>query len=339
MIVAKKDIPSFLDSLKQNYKVYAPVKQDDYVVFKTILDGSEVVLDYANSKIPPKGIMFPQSEKLFTFKIDGKDTKLEETVENGKNLVFGIRPCDTKSISLLDNVFNNDQYRDPYYFAKRENTVLVGIGCNTPETTCFCTSLNGGPFDTNSLDLLLIDLGDKYLVEVVTDKGKDLLATAAYSEATDADKDAASKAKEAATLSSRVAMDNLKQTLDKNFEDEIWNTIHEKCIGCGTCTYVCPTCHCFDIVVDAKDNQGANVRNWDSCMFPLFTMHGSGHNPRPSGKERFRNRIMHKFKYFIDRFDATACVGCGRCIKDCPVNVDIRMVLAEIQEAEGGTES
>jgi len=334
MIITKKDIPSFLDSLKANYQVYAPVKQDNYAMFKAITSGSDAVLDYSNSKIPPKGILFPQSEELFCYKVDEQGAHLEEKIDTQQKVIFGIRPCDAKSITLLDNVFNNNKYQDPYYLTRRTNTVLVGIGCNEPQSTCFCTSIDGGPFDTAGLDLLLVDIGDKYLVEVVTEKGKELLTAAAYSDATDADKEAAAKAKENTTLSCTVNIEGLKEKLDGNFYDEIWDYISEKCLGCAACTYSCPTCHCFDIVDDAVDADGCRVRNWDSCMFPLFTLHGSGHNPRPSGKERFRNRIMHKFKYFVDVNNATACVGCGRCIQNCPVNLDIREILAEIQGSE-----
>lgn len=334
MIITKKDIANFLDSLKANYQVYAPVRQNHYVMFKEITSGSDVLLDYSNSKIPPKGILFPQSEELFSYKVDKQGAQLEEKIDSQKKVIFGIRPCDAKSLALLDNVFSNDKYQDPYYVTRRKNTVLVGIGCNEPQSTCFCTSIDGGPFDTSALDLLLIDIGDKYVIEIVTDKGKELLSNANCTEATDADKEAASKVKSNATLINTINIDGLKAKLDVNFYDEIWDFISEKCLGCAACTYSCPTCHCFDIVDDAVDTNGCRVRNWDSCMFPLFTLHGSGHNPRPSGKERFRNRIMHKFKYFVDNFNATACVGCGRCIQNCPVNLDIREVLAEIKASE-----
>ncbi len=334
MIITKKDIPSFLDSLRSNYQVFAPVKQDNYTTFKAINSGSDAVLDYGNSKIPPKGILFPQTEELFRYKVDEKGTHLEETIDKEQKVVFGIRPCDAKSIALLDNVFNNNKYQDPYYLTRRENTVLVGLGCNEPQNTCFCTSVDGGPFDTTNLDILLVDIGDKFVVEVLSDKGKDLLKAATCTDASDSDKEAASKAKADANVTSKVNIDGLKDKLDNNFYDEIWDYISEKCLGCAACTYSCPTCHCFDIVDEAEDCDGCRVRNWDSCMFPLFTLHGSGHNPRPSGKERFRNRVMHKFKYFVDVNNATACVGCGRCIQNCPVNLDIREVLADIQGSE-----
>jgi len=327
MIIAKNALPGLLDKLIAEYEVYAPVKEGTYSLYKQICQGNEAYFGYLNSKTPPKGILFPQSEKLFSY----SGAQMEECIDSKKKVAFGIRPCDARSLLLMDNVFKNDQYTDPYYMNRRENTLLVGMACSDPAPTCFCTSMGSGPFDKNGLDVLLTDIGAEYLVEEVSAKGKELMAKMGLSAAGDSQKAAAAKAKESAEVSCRVSTDALKAKLDGNFYDPIWDSIHEKCLGCGSCTYSCPTCHCFDIVDEAKDCNGCRVRNWDSCMFPLFTLHGSGHNPRTSGKERMRQRVMHKFKYFVDRYNDMACVGCGRCIKNCPVNLDIREVLSDIQ--------
>ncbi|MCL6610709.1 MAG: 4Fe-4S dicluster domain-containing protein [Peptococcaceae bacterium] len=331
MIIAKNDLPGLLDKLMSEYEVYAPVKEGAYSLYKKIKSGSEACFGYVNSKIPPKGVLFPQSEKLFCYNMTGEGAKLEECIDSGKKVVFGIRPCDAKSLLLLDNVFNNDKFRDPYYLTRRENTLLVGMACLEPAGTCFCTSMGTGPFDKAGLDIMLTDIGDAYLVEPVSEKGGALAAGLGLSAAGEEQKAAAAKARDSAEVACRVNIEGLKARLDANFYDPIWERFHEKCLGCAACTYSCPTCHCFDIVDEAVDCNGCRVRNWDSCMFPLFTLHGSGHNPRPGGKERMRQRVMHKFKYFVDNFNATACVGCGRCIKNCPVNLDIREILADIQ--------
>lgn len=339
MILSKKDIPGFLDKLIANYQVFAPVQKGSYTLFKQINSGNDAVLDGGITKLPVKELFFPQSEKLFSYNVTSEGAKLEAPVDDQKKVVFGVRPCDARSLTLLDNVFNNDKYQDPYYLTRRNNTIMVGIGCNNPASTCFCTSVNGGPFDTKGLDLLLVDTGDTYVVEPVSDKGKDLAEKAGFPAAADTDKAAAAKIKENAVVTCQVNTEGLKAKLDVNFYDPIWDRIHEKCLGCGACTYLCPTCHCFDIVDDAVDCNGCRVRNWDSCAFPLFTLHGSGHNPRSTNKERYRNRIMHKFKYFVDNFNEIACVGCGRCIKNCPVNMDIRVVLEDIRGSEARLDS
>ncbi|MFZ5643949.1 MAG: 4Fe-4S dicluster domain-containing protein [Bacillota bacterium] len=327
MIIAKNALPGLLDKLIAEYEVYAPVKEGTYSLFKRLAKGTEAYFGYLNSKIPPKGVLFPQSEKLFSY----SGAQMEECIDSAKKVVFGIRPCDAKSLLLLDNVFTNDQYTDPYFVTRRENTLLVGMACSDPAGTCFCTSMNSGPCDKSGMDVMLTDIGESYVVEAISEKGKDLVAKLGLGAADDSQKDAAAKAQEAAEVVCKVNVEGLKAKLDVNFYDSIWDGIQEKCLGCAACTYSCPTCHCFDIVDEAVDCTGCRVRNWDSCMFPLFTLHTSGHNPRTSGKERMRQRVMHKFKYFIDRYNATACVGCGRCIKNCPVNLDIRQVLADIQ--------
>ncbi|MGB9825297.1 MAG: 4Fe-4S dicluster domain-containing protein [Desulfofundulus sp.] len=334
LLLNKSQITSWVNKLIENYEVFAPVKEDEHFCFKQIDSGDEVVLSYNNSKIPPKEVLFPRSEKLFCYDYEKDSVKLTEVIDKNKKVILGVRPCDARSFLLLDNVFKNEKYQDPCYLTRRNNTVLVGLGCNQPAVTCFCTSLGGGPFSTEGLDLLLVDIGEQYVVEVLTDKGQTLLSEINLPPATEEQKEAARQVKEGVSLVSHVNLEGLKDKLDVNFYSPIWDLIHEKCLGCAACTYSCPTCHCFDIVDEAEGNDGCRIRNWDACMFPLFTLHGSGHNPRPTGKERFRQRIMHKFKYFVDNFNVIACVGCGRCIINCPVNLDIRKVLTELQGLE-----
>lgn len=338
LILTKDKITGWLNKMLDAYQVYAPVEQDGCITFQPIGSGDQAVLDYANSRVPPKEVLFPRSEKLFCYRCEEGGVELAEQIDEKKKVIVGIRPCDAKSFLLLDNVFGGDKYKDPYYLTRRKNTVLVGLGCNQPAATCFCTSLGGGPFSTEGLDLLLVDIGDRYLVEVLTERGKELLSGMDLPAADEKAREAARAVKEEARLSSRVELEGLKPRLDVNFYDPVWDLIHERCLGCAACTYSCPTCHCFDIVDEAAGYEGCRVRNWDACMFPLFTLHGSGHNPRPTGKERFRQRIMHKFKYFVDNYGAVACVGCGRCILNCPANIDVRQVIADIQKSGGERE-
>ncbi len=334
LLLNKDQVTNWLNKLMQTCQVFAPVKEGDYFCFKQISSCDQVILNYNNTRVPPKEVLFPRSEKLFCYRCENDGVQLTEQIDESKKIIIGLRPCDAKSLLLLDNVFSSDKYQDPYYLTRRNNTVLVGLGCNQPAGTCFCTSLGGSPFSTEGLDLLLVDIGDQYVVEVLTERGRALLSGMELPAADQEAQEAARMVKEGASLSSQVNLEGLKSRLDVNFYDPIWDLIHEKCLGCAACTYTCPTCHCFDIVDEAAGNEGCRIRNWDACMFPLFTLHGSGHNPRPTGKERFRQRVMHKFKYFVDNFNAIACVGCGRCIINCPVNLDIREVLAEIQGSE-----
>lgn len=334
MKIAKNELVSFLDTLISEYKVFAPVKRDSSVVFQEIHSGSEALLDYANSKKPPKEIFFPQSEVLFTYHLGGEGLGIEEPAFEDKQMViFGIRPCDAKSFVILDNIFNSQVYEDVYYIDKREKTLVIAIGCNRPNSTCFCTTLGGGPFSGDGSDLLLIDIDQEYVVQAVTEKGEQLLKK--HDEFKEVEEHSLSLMRNVTQTAGdlikfKVETGEIREKLTGMFDDAFWDLLHEKCLGCAVCTYLCPTCHCFDIADEALDQGGKRVRIWDSCAFPMFTLEASGVNPRPTGKERMRQRIMHKFKHFIDNHNVAACVGCGRCIKECPVNLDIRAVLNSI---------
>jgi formate hydrogenlyase subunit 6/NADH:ubiquinone oxidoreductase subunit I len=316
--------------------VYAPVKDGDNVLFQVLTPGMEPLTAYANSKNAPKNFFFPHTEKLMKYTRTEKGMAFSgELAEAREAVLFGVRPCDARSFVLLDMLFDQEKYRDPYYIARREKTTVISLACiHPPYTTCFCTSVAGGPTDAAGADILLTDLGDRYLVEFLTPKGEKLEAHFSGDKAGD-EADARKQAIAAQAeqeITSRIPAKEIKPILDVNFEHPFWNTIHQKCLACGTCTYLCPTCHCFDISDEQKGDDGIRLRNWDSCMFPLFTLETSGHNPRPTQKERWRQRAMHKFKYYVDNFNAIACVGCGRCVMYCPVNIDIRKIVTDISK-------
>jgi ferredoxin len=324
-----------LDNLIRNYKVFAPVEQDGFVIFQEIHSGSEASLDYINSKKPPKEVFFPQAERLFSYDLNRKEGwGVDEPILAEKpRIIFGIRPCDARSLVLLDNVFDGKLYRDPYYADKRKNTTIIALGCNQPGSTCFCTSLEGGPFSQDGSDLLLVDIGDKYIVQVITETGEKL--TKEQTEFKNAEEHSLSSMRDTikmaeASIGPKIEVQKVTDRLDSMFDDHFWDMVSEKCLGCAVCTYLCPTCHCFDITDEITGTDGERVRTWDSCAFPSFTLEASGVNPRPGNKERYRQRIMHKFDYFVANHGMIACVGCGRCIKECPVNLDIRVVLNSI---------
>ena len=244
--------------------------------------------------------------------------------------MVGIRPCDARAYDLVQLNFITSDYQDPWWEKGRERLILMGLGCSNPCSTCFCTSTGGGPFDTAGLDLLLTDLGESYLVQSCNEKGEGLLKESPGKTASGEDQKEAARIKEQAekAITTQVPTDRLKdQPLLELFNAPFWDEVQFSCINCGTCTYLCPTCWCFDIQDEVKGVQGTRLRNWDSCMFPLFTLHGSGHNPRGEKLQRVRQRFMHKLKYYVDKYgNGVACVGCGRCVQFCPVNIDIRRV-------------
>lgn len=331
-IITKDKLKNLMSALSGQYLVIAPVSRGDHSLFQVLRDGAEPCFDFLNTKKSAKEQFFPQRERLFTFK--GTEIR-EPSFPDAQKIIIGVRPCDARSLAILDHVFNGKDYQDPYYLNCRNNTVVIAHGCTNPESTCFCTSTGGDPFSTDGADVLMVDTGDTYLLQAVTEKGEKFLAGTKELKPADTirqqEKEKIVKASRAA-ITTRVQPEQAKKNLDKNFDDPLWATLHEKCLGCGVCTFLCPTCHCFDILDEAQGPAGERIRIWDSCMFPQFTLHASGANPRPSGKERMRQRVMHKFKYYVENNGCVACTGCGRCIKYCPVNMDIRQILKQIEQ-------
>jgi ferredoxin len=191
--------------------------------------------------------------------------------------------------------------------------------------------VGGGPFDEKGLDVILYNLKDSFLAKSLTEKGEAFLDKAQAGK--EADNASVKRAEELAQSASdkikaHVLTDRLREkVINELFDAPFWEEVAFSCINCGTCTYLCPTCWCFDIQDEVLGKEGDRIRNWDSCMFPLFTLHGSGHNPRDNKFQRVRQRFMHKLKYYVDKYkNGVQCSGCGRCIRYCPVNIDIRYV-------------
>jgi sulfhydrogenase subunit beta (sulfur reductase) len=327
----KKDrLGSFIEALCAQYRVVAPIAKDGKVAFQAVTPEDTLALDFPLTKKPPKEFVFPQCEKLMVFK-EGRLSQPAGPAE--KTVILGIRPCDCRSFLVLDQVFRNSQFTDPYYSSRRANTLLVAIGCNQPASTCFCTSVGGGPFDPQGADILLLDAGEAYVVRYVSERGKVLLDF--FSDPAQPGQNADDVVQAAlAQLPPRLDPLELAQRLKGMAADDFWQQASEKCLGCGACAYLCPTCHCFDISDETSGEKQVRYRTWDTCSFPLFTLEASGFNPRPQKAQRFRQRILHKFDYFPNTHGVAACVGCGRCVRECPVNLDIRTTLADIRVRE-----
>ncbi len=321
----KKGLDQTLRAWAEQSKVFAPQKREGYAQFLPWKAGVELLLDEPhNTRFPPKAFLLPQSETLLTY--NRKLNQLETpTLQISPRIIFGIRPCDAHAVALLDTVFATQENPDPYWRARREQTILIGVGCNQPATTCFCTSVGSSPFDHAGLDAIFTDIGEAYLVETFTERGEALFAGLPQAEANDEGQARSIQQQAEAGLTPAFATDNLKDHLDQIFDSSLWNEFAQSCLGCGICTFLCPTCFCFDIVDEAQRDE--RVRNWDTCMFRIYSLEASGHNPRPSRAERTRQRLMHKFSYWIEHANQFGCTGCGRCVRYCPVGLDIRAML------------
>jgi len=347
--ISKDNWSHGLGLLAESYRLFGPVKDAEFHNFKELTKGQAPDLSCLNTRLSPKSIIYPQSEALLEYSLDPsrEGHHIMKEVDKGYSprAVIGIRPCDAKAFVLVGHNFDTPEYKDPYWIKAYEATTLVGLACTSPCSSCFCTTAGCGPFHEEGLDVLLIDAGDGYLAKTLTDKGQKLLQAAGWDTAADAataDKQLDTMKQEAESkISAFVATDRLKQidTIEL-YHAPFWEEVSFSCINCGTCTFVCPTCWCFDIQDENRGKSGQRMRNWDSCMYPLFTMHGSGHNPRGTKLHRVRQRFMHKLKYYVDKYDVgIQCVGCGRCVRSCPVNIDIRRVCDKMNEYGAGEDT
>ncbi len=335
-MLPKADFQSWLKELSGQFDIFGPKENGKGSVDWQRLEGGELP-DLAPGV--PKGsiktFFFPQPETLLEFSARPKQEdafRLKEPKEtDNPRLLVGVRPCDARSV-----VLNSMPYeQDPYFQRRRQSVVLVGFACSQGCSTCFCTWTGGSPVGTEGLDLMVFVLEEGLYVESVTEKGERLLEGASTQrQPNDSELQAVQKIRQSAPSGLPEAMEPAPRLKEKDlmalYNAPFWQELSDSCINCGTCTFLCPTCYCFDIQDETLKGKGRRIRYWDSCMFPLFTLHASGHNPRGEKVKRVRNRFMHKLKYFPERFGPLSCVGCGRCVRDCPVNIDIRQVMKEL---------
>jgi len=338
-LIEKKRLSEWMLALSE-WEVFAPALEDG--IWTLSPAKAESTLCHTNTRQPPKGFAFPQREVYFSFEqIKGEAPKLTQKLpEETRRVVFGVRPCDGRAVPRMDHVFN-DQFEDAYYQNRRKNLAYIGLACNLPvNATCFCKSVGGSPVSTEGMDVLLTDLGERYFVQAITKTGESLVAAAGklLTQASPADKKLLEKTHADALAQPQRAVKDAAAApanLKANFNSPLWETLAQGCIGCGICTFLCPTCHCFDIndeVTGTAPMKGNRVRTWDNCQFPDFTMHTSGHNPRETLGSRLRQRVAHKFQYFHENTGMLLCTGCGRCVSECPVGIDIVNVVNKVSE-------
>ena len=348
LFATPKELTGWLAGLASGHRVLAPRQEGPSVVFRPRtaeeLASADIDALLRRATASPKQAMLPQCETLVTFKSvkNAEDpskltTTLEAPVDAEPTVLFGCRPCDARGFVVLDRPYLEGKFKDPYYGARRDATTIVTQACPTAFSSCFCNWVGGTPSDREGSDILFTAVEGGFVLEVVTEKGQALVEGAGFADA--ADKAAEVEAAHAAAASSLNPAPELTHVMEKvasRFTDTaFWDKETVKCLSCGACTYLCPTCQCFTITDEGSQLDGRRLRSWDSCMTPLFTMETSGHNPRPSKADRMRNRVSHKFSFYPERYDGFfSCVGCGRCVVSCPVSLDIRhMVQAAVEGA------
>lgn len=334
------NLAALFQRIADSQELYLPIRDAGQVNYANWIEEAEVDLDTLNSVKSPKDAFFPQSENLYTCKRDGKKVTIEpEELKNRDFVIFGMRACDLKGVEVLDKVFLVDPL-DSFYAARRDHGTIVAMACNEPEETCFCKAFGIDPAQP-AADVATWKVGDELFWRALTEKGaaltekvKDFLETADE----DLVKDEQAKIREivAKLPYSELSLEGWNgDVLDQKFNSPTWEELYQPCLACGTCTFICPTCQCYDIKDYDTGSKVQRYRCWDSCMYSDFTMMAHGNN-RTSQMQRFRQRFMHKLVYFPANNDGMySCVGCGRCVAKCPSSLNIVKVIKAFQKQGG----
>ncbi len=337
----RKDLQTLIDAAKTaGYRFVAPVRESNVTLFRETTKAGDIVLDEILPTKSVKEYFLAEHEAILKYKFgDGGDVEVQpfEPDDFAKpTVIFGARPCDAAAGPIMHGVMTWD-YDDNFFLERQKNNVVIAIACVEADEACFCTTVEVMPDGTDGADILLkptaADIGaeQEYVVEAVTDKGKEFMEVTGGWGSGDA-QPASAIDELKSNLNAKFDHKAVHDWLTANFDHPFWKQATVSCIGCGICTFLCPTCHCFDIVDEGDIEGGRRVKNWDYCQGKLFTLHTSGHNPREFQFERYRQRIQHKFRYYVDKFGRILCTGCGRCQRACPVDHAMLHILKRIDE-------
>ena len=321
--------------IAEGAKLYLPLDNADGTASFGEWQEGAVWSNALNTTKSPKDFFFPQTEDLMRFKTEGKNIEVIDVREECQNfVVFGVRACDVKSFDILDRVFLSEP-RDSFYAMKREKGIIVSVACTKPSETCFCTAFGINASEPAG-DVSAWKTADALYLQPNTEKGSALIERLS-SLLEECAEDAVNAQKEKiAKIMDKLPLKDLSTNAfgggktQELFNDPAWDELSSTCLGCGTCTFVCPTCQCYDIKDFNTGNGVIRYRCWDSCMYSEFTKMAHGNN-RLTQKERFRQRFMHKLVYFPENNEGMfSCVGCGRCLAKCPISMNIVKVMKKI---------
>lgn len=333
----KEGLAKFYQEIIAKNETYAPVEQFGKYDYKRVNNLTEC--DPASPialTMSVKPLFFPKSARVmqYTATSAGTDITTDEDYLSGKRVILGVKHCDARGLQVLDKVYTWD-YHDTDYQKRRENTIIVSARCDKADTHCFCTSLDYDVENSDAHDVRIVNgLNGKIFIQAITDKGnKWLLASGFRPQASGPESvEEIKKQYESFADSFRLKMNyaEINEKLEKSFESPEFEAASANCISCNTCAFICPTCHCFKISDEKIKDSGTRYKSYDSCNNIYFTLMAGGHNPRPVKYRRWRQRAMHKFVYYKERFGENLCVGCGRCAIACPVNISIFEVVTQV---------
>ena len=340
--IAKENLSALFQLIAETRELYLPVKTAGQTNFAAWSEDAEVDLDTLKTVKSAKDAFFPQSEGLYTVKKEGKKMSVEpERLKEQDFVVFGMKACDVKGLEVLDKVFLSDPV-DTFYAARRDHGTVVAMACHEPEETCFC-KVFGVDAANPASDVAVWTVGDELYWKALTEKGEALTESVKELLTEDGAGEAAVEAEKENIhrIVEKLPYMNLSlegwngDALSEKFDSPVWEELYKPCLACGTCTFVCPTCQCYDIKDYTAGNSVSRYRCWDSCMYSDFTMMAHGNN-RTSQMQRFRQRFMHKLVYYPANNDGMySCVGCGRCVEKCPQALNIVKVVKAFQNQGG----
>ena len=324
----------FFASVLQGFgEVHGPVERNGGFAFERLRRWSDARLGYTRTLLPPRKYFLPPREILYTLHRNGNGVS-EPSGEPTRIVLFGVHACDIHGLNILDEVFG-DPYPDSYYRKRRQSIAVIGIDC-VPDEHCFCRSMRAD-FVDHGFDLFLYDIGDFYLTLVGSARGDDMvLATGGLFQPVLRVDEEEFKRRSAAKRDAfrlDVEIRDLSQIFEMEYESRIWEELGDRCLACGACSLVCPTCYCFDVVDQAPLGDGdiERIRCWDSCLYPSHAEVAGGENFRAERADRVKFRFYHKQRGFVAEYGRPSCVGCGRSITSCPVGIDIVQVLERLR--------
>jgi len=326
----------FLDALAGQMDLYVPKKTGAHYVFSRYDPGGEGGAEFNNVRVctPAKEFLFPLRELAAVF------PEPLEPKEVGEFAVFGLKDCDLRSIEILDKVFIEDEFEDPFYTARRDKMFVISSDCFRPAESCFCNTVGGESFARSGFDLNVSQIDAGFIVEAGSVKGEDFIEQHAEL-FTELPSDAlaqrelirAETQKQLEQINAELKLDvPIREIVENSQESDVFDAEAENCIECQACTRVCPTCHCFYLYDTKQKDYFGKMKMWDSCMRLAYAGVAGGENPRKVLGERIKHRLMHKFSYFLDRYGVDMCVGCGRCVDADAGGMDIRVILKRLRQ-------
>ncbi len=336
------DLKPFLDAVAGQMDLYVPKPAGSHYIYSRYdsSGGGQVEFNNIRACMPAKEFLFPVRElaAVFPEPLELQDIK--------PFAVFGLKDCDLRSIEILDKVFTEEDFEDPFYVERRHKMFIISSDCSDPGQSCFCSVLGGRPFANEGFDLNLSQVSGGFIVEVGSAKGKDFVQANAqlFSQAgpdalAEREKNRAEAQKQLEQINAELKLDApVNDIVESSQDSEVYDAQARACVECQACTRVCPTCHCFYLYDTKQKDYFGKLKMWDSCMRMTYAQVAGGANPRKRLGERLRHRFMHKFSYFLERYGMDMCVGCGRCVDAEAGEVDIREVLKKLNEELKGRE-